>query len=549
MILRNKNSYALIIFWTAFINTLIISPGFNKDGMIIPKLMVIFSTSMFLFPMLIKNRKLLIENKLSLFLVGVSILIIIQSVLVIIISTAPLEQQIFGRTGRGLGFITVVSILICLIASSLFIEKYNLNKLVSYLILSSLISSLYALAQSYGYDFLKWESRTNGVIGTLGNPNFQSTLSAMVLVPTILYNWGKAQKYYLNIPIFLIFALVIIRTQSIQGIVAGSFSILIAFLLFLWFRNKYFFYFISVFGMFAAGFAISGMLNKGPLANFLYKVSVESRGDFWRSAFSTANANPIFGVGLDSFGDYSLYYRDQIAANHSFAEYTDNAHNYFLEYAATGGYPLAILNLLVVLIVLYSFIKLIISSSKFDPLVTSLFCSWISFQMVTVISPGNLVNMYWNAVLSGAIISIAKVFFYSNRSQSDNSNLQIRYKMSSSFIAALIGLILLLPLFNTDRLQLRGMQNSDANLVIKASKRFPESTVRYSLIGRELLESGLYPQALDLAKSAVQFNPNSPGLWALILVNPQASMEERLNAKSKVLELDPLNKIVRDYVP
>lgn len=549
MILKNKNSYAFIIFWTALLNTLIISPGFNKDGMIIPKLMIIFSSSMFLVPVLILSRKLLIENKLSRFLVSLGILIIFQNILVIISSTAPLEQQIFGRTGRGLGFLTVLSILICLIASSLFIDKHNLKKLLQFLIIAGSISSLYALAQSYGYDFLRWESRTNGVIGTLGNPNFQSAFSAMALVPTILYNWGKPRKLYLSVAIFLIFASVIIRTQSIQGIVAGTFSILIAILVFLWFRNKYYFYFASVFGVLTAGIAISGMLNKGPLSSYLYKVSVESRGDFWRSAFNTANSNPIFGVGLDSFGDYSLYYRDQIAANHSFAEYTDNAHNYFLEYAATGGYPLAILNLLLVVIVLYSFIKLIKSSSNFDPLTTSVFCGWISFQMVSIISPGNIVNMYWNAVLSGAIISIAKGFSYMDKSRSSNPNWQTKSHLSLSVTSALIGFILLLPLFNTDRLQLKGMQNGDANLVIKASKSFPESTVRYSLIGKELIQSELYPQALDLARSAVQFNPYSPGLWALILVNPLAPMEERLYAKSKVLELDPLNKLVRDFVP
>jgi hypothetical protein len=291
------------------------------------------------------------------------------------------------------------------------------------------------------------------------------------------------------------------------------------------------------------------MLNYGPLSGYLYNQSVQSRGDFWRSAFNTANSHPFFGVGLDSFGDYSLKYRDLVAANHTFAEYTDNAHNFFLEQAATGGYPLALLNLIVTVMVLLVFYRIQKASKKFDPIFVSLFSAWVAFQMTSVISPGNLVTMYWNALISGALLGLVKIDIPNKMISTNSQNVKVKNNRWFSNVLAILGFILMFPFFNTDRLQLLGMQNGDGDLVIKASMSFPESTVRYSQIGQELLNSGLPQQALELSRSAVEFNPQSAGLWALIMVNPNATIEERLNAKKIILKLDPLNKEVKNYTP
>jgi hypothetical protein len=291
------------------------------------------------------------------------------------------------------------------------------------------------------------------------------------------------------------------------------------------------------------------MLNYGPLSAYLYNQSVQSRGDFWRSAFNMANSIPFFGVGLDSFGDYFLKYRDQVAANHTFAEYTDNAHNFFLEQAATGGYPLALFNLIIVLMVVYAFYRIQKASKKFDPILVSLFSAWVAFQMTSVISPGNIVTMYWNALISGAIIGLVKIAAPNKIIPAGSQDVKVKNNRWFSNVLSILGFILMFPMFNTDRLQLLGMQNGDGNLVIKASMSFPESTVRYSQIGQELLNSGLPQQALELSRSAVKYNPQSAGLWALIMVNPNATMEERLNAKKIILELDPLNNEVKNYTP
>ncbi len=61
------------------------------------------------------------------------------------------------------------------------------------------------------------------------------------------------------------------------------------------------------------------------------------------------------------------------------------------------------------------------------------------------------------------------------------------------------------------------------------------------------MRSNLTDQALDIAFSAVEFNPNSAAAWALILVNPSASQEDRVTAKERILELDPFNKDVVNF--
>ena len=91
------------------------------------------------------------------------------------------------------------------------------------------------------------------------------------------------------------------------------------------------------------------------------------------------------------------------------------------------------------------------------------------------------------------------------------------------------------------------MNKGDGDLAIKVAKMFPESVTRYSTLSRALLDSGLPVPALDLARSAVDFNPNSAALWALILINPSAPIDERKSAKAKLRILDPLNEEVVNF--
>jgi O-antigen ligase len=133
-------------------------------------------------------------------------------------------------------------------------------------------------------------------------------------------------KYFLILFFGSILLFTLYICESTQGYIALSAALIIFILLYLWY-NKSRLIFLSTFiaTIFAGFLAIAGMLDKGPLSYYLYKVSVRSRGEMWQTANEIIKNNPAFGVGLDSLGDYSLMYQNKKTAS-GIAEYIDNSH-------------------------------------------------------------------------------------------------------------------------------------------------------------------------------------------------------------------------------
>lgn len=540
--LKKDFNFEVILYFAVMV-TLVLTPMFNSDSLIIPKLVLLFALGMFMLPKVLVNFKYLYQNKRLRLLSILAVIFVLQITISMVFSSTPFEQQFFGRTGRGLGFITYFSLIVILLASAIFIKRSGLNKLLFWLVVSSGITSLYSLMQRFGLDIFQWETQTNGIIGTLGNPNFQGSFAAMALVPALVYFWNSRTSRVYSLIFSFVLIVTIVVCQSTQGYIAALASISIYLLIYTWYKGKPKFYTLFILVFSAGLIALAGMLNKGPLATYLYKISVQSRGEMWRTAFNAANNNPLLGTGLDSFGDFSLLYRDQKAAN-GIAEFTDNAHNFFLQFAATGGYPLAVVYLAIVLLSLYSFIKLQREKNIFDKNLAALFSAWLCFQLQSIISPASISTLTWNFIICGSLIGLSVENW-----TIDETKLLKPKRLTNVFSAFLLlsSILITYPLFNVDRLALQSIRTGDGNLAIIAAKSYPESVIRYSRIGTQLLKSGLYIQSLDVARSAVRFNPNAVSAWALILVNENAPISERQKAKSEILRLDPFNKEVEQF--
>ena len=272
----------------------------------------------------------------------------------------------------------------------------------------------------------------------------------------------------------------------------------------------------------------------------------------WDTALNIIRDNPIFGIGLDSLGDYELRYRSLSTVN-GIGEYIDNAHNFYLQFAATGGLVLAISYIFILLYSLKNFLSMQRTLGQFNPQLTSIFASWIAFQFQSVISPAAITTLIWNFIFCGAFIGLNSRLISSNslNSASTNQFKEIPRKnilSLSSFVLFLVALFITFPLFNADKAARKADTRKDAKLAVEASKMYPESIIRYNRLGSDLFRAGLLDLSLDVGRSAVKFNPNAYQTWILILVNSSAPIEERLIAKNSLMRIDPNNKLISDYV-
>jgi len=546
--LKNEGIAKIMVLGT-IITTLVLTPWMNKDSLVIPKMITFFALSCFLLPFILSSNLYLRKTKLVKVLFIIETLLFIFGILVLINSDSPIDQLLFGRTGRGLGFFIFISCIILTLAAAIYMKTLHLKLLLKSIFFAGLITSLYSCVQYFGLDIFKWDSRTNGIIGTLGNPNSQASFAAATFIPALVLSWTSKIRKLIYPLIIIVFAFTIYISQSTQGYIGIFASILAIGLIYFWYVRKSFFWALSLITSFFGTVSLLGILGHGPLSYYLYKVSVQSRGDFWRSAFTTGNSHPIFGVGFDSFGDYSLTYRDEIAASHSFAEYTDSAHNFYLDYLATGGYIFLFLHVFLVLFSLRGFYILQKNYGSYDKYVVALFCAWLVIQLQTIINTQTLTFLMWNSLLSGAVIGMASET--TNRISSKIPSFRIRkvsfITYTQGLVMIVISLVVMYPHFNNDRLFTQAANTGNGDLLIQAVTSYPQTVTRYSDSSRALLESGLPAPALFLAQKGVEFNPRSSNLWGLIMVNPSASLQERMFAKKMILSLDPLNREIKDY--
>ena len=294
----------------------------------------------------------------------------------------------------------------------------------------------------------------------------------------------------------------------------------------------------------AIGFSLIALIliiGKIGLFERFYKGSFGSRIDFFYSAYHMGKANWVGGVGIDSFGDYYLQYRSFAAANKPNGEYTDSAHNYFLDIFGNLGFFSFLIYLVFTILTLYFFVR-IIKKNTYDPLVISLFMIWVGCQLQSLLSPTNLIFNVLIFSLAGVVFGESRYLRASYDHVKNSPPVQV---LSSLLIGITISALLLTPIVKRDRAILLANNMQSADQLAIALDMFPKSTAGYQ---RSLLlfeNAGLSNLSYSVAKNASVFNPRSSAPWYIIFISPVSSQTEKDLAYRNLVLLDPNNMFIK----
>jgi hypothetical protein len=283
-------------------------------------------------------------------------------------------------------------------------------------------------------------------------------------------------------------------------------------------------------------------------------LSVRQRGFYWDAAVEMMQSKPLFGVGLDSFGDWYLQLRSSNAALLSPEAQTNAAHNIFLDMGATGGFPMFFLYLFIMLFTFVISIKYLYRNPLFNWSFAGLFGCWVAYQAQAVISINQLGLGVWGWTMTGALVGIE---YKSRKSDSLNNTKPSSFKesklvsrqkiknespiqtMAFGIVAGMIALLVILPFFRSDTAYRKSLDTRSAEQLILAATSSPIDTNRTLQAAQVLANSKLLVPARELVNKVLIENPRYYSAWKLLYQISEDSSLDKSKAAKKLTELNP----------
>jgi O-antigen ligase len=539
-----------LILFLGPITTFAVSPFYNFDPINLAKLLFVTSFAFAMLALLVSggiHRVWRSERALLIASVGFVFWMLVSMYM----SDAPINQQIWGVFGRNTGMLTYTSLMIVLLATTLLFNVSVYHKLVDALVLTSIPMTLYALVQVAGRDPISWSQMAP--FATLGNINFSSAFFGLAAVCAVILGMDKKNSILLRAGLLLlalIQMLVVLETGSIQG-----FMIFIAGLgigIFLWIRTAPRLRILQLpylaLGLVAVGMVVIALFNQGPLARFVFQNTILFRFDYWYAGWMMTLRHPIFGVGLDSYGDWYRELRGEVATLRTGPDrITNTAHNIYLDISASGGFPLLLFYAFILALALVASLRLIRRQKVFNPYLTALFSAWIAFLIQAGVSINQVGVGIWGWLFTGALIGYEKAS-RSETSKQPEKSVGRKPQAQLPALAALsgilgfgVGFVLAFIPLNADAKFKNSLQSGVVRDQFVAAQALGTTAYHLELSLDSAIKAGDELLSKEVSDELLERYPRDFMAWRVRQVLTSSTPEQREDAYRRLRELDPFN--------
>jgi len=491
--------------------------------------------------------------------IGAVVIFLVMGISAISNSDAPWLQNFYGEYGRNTGFLAYILLILVFLSALALRTEGSFRLLIWGLILAGVVNVIYCLWVIVFGDFIPWNNPYGNILGTFGNPNFIGAFLGFFASAMVAFVIKNKLSIYVLVAAGLVFILAvyeIIDSSAIQGrvVVVAGLAIVGFYLIRSTFNSVVpQLGYIALVGV-AGTFALLGALQKGPLTAYIYKTSVSLRGEYWQAGWNMALEKPFTGVGFDAYGDWYRKVRDAQALILPGPDTVTNAaHNVPFDVLASGGWPLFIPYVFILLLAFIAIVKVTLREKKYNPVFVAMTVAWVGYQLQSIISINQIGLAIWGWLFSGALIAYevstrnADAPATQEKTRKGPKPRAAEQAFSPTLLAGVglvIGGLIACPPYTADNKWRNALASSSVEQLEAAlvtGYLYPANSNKYaSAVG--IFEQNKFPdQAYKYAKIAVEFNANDFDSWKILYSISKSSPEEKADALANMKRLDPLN--------
>ena len=536
--------------------TLFVSPWYSLDPVNLPKMVLLGISGIMIATLGLSGLTFssIRDKKWLLIILGLFIATLTSS---LIASPSDFSFKFYGTPSRNTGYLAYICLTFIAFGSAIASSIWLMRRMVISLLSVGAVLSVYGLAQWRGKDFFDYVNvYGTDVFGTFGNPNFQSAFMGMVAATCMTYTiLGKPNlKIRGALLVLAALALFNVKLSSEQGFLSSIAGLAGAIAIYFFATGRKFLCWSFIAGLsMAITVFIMGMFNFGPLADAIYKSSIQARGFYWKAAINMMTAHPIFGVGPDGFGNWYRRSRTQSAAEFNAGIVSDSAHSLPLDLGTAGGFPLLIAYTGLILLTITSVVRILRRGTEFDVVLASIVAAWIAYQAQSLISINQLGLGIWGWALMGLIIGYEINTRKENQTVRDKSaqrNVKRNDKIPASVLlatigAGVIGFMVSLPPYLTANKYYKAIQSADARTLQETAYLKPYDRTRFLYTAQILASNKLDSEAITILEYAALIYPDNFELWQQWSQIPSATDDQIARALTEMKRLDPFNPALK----